>query len=155
LETTAAEADSKRGGKRGAIDVLTFGDRAVASGLVTAGAHRPDDAGPRPGGGALEDAGTNSSFPTGCLVEAAGKKSPKTGTGVTRRRGRGPRQGLILGMRAILSPTGEEDAALVCAPLTLKRNEGDKDRARSDDLQAEDLTSGDVDLGQALDALVG
>jgi hypothetical protein len=58
-------------------------------------------------------------------------------------------------MRAILIPTGEEDAALVCAPLMLKRDEGDKDRARSDDLQAEDLTSGDVDLGQTLDALVG
>jgi hypothetical protein len=101
------------------------------------------------------DAATNSSFPADRLDEAAGKKSPKTGAGVTRRRGRGPRQGLILGMRAILIPTGEEDAALVCAPLTLKRDEGDKDRARSDDLQEEGLTSGDVDLGQTLDALVG
>jgi hypothetical protein len=59
-------------------------------------------------------------------------------------------------MRAILIPTGEDDAALVGAPLTGRRDGGDKDRTRSDDLQKEDdLTSGDVDFGQTLDALSG
>jgi hypothetical protein len=58
-------------------------------------------------------------------------------------------------MRDNLSPTGEDDAALVVAPLIFTREEGDMDLDRSADLQNVELTSDDVDLGQTLDALVG
>jgi hypothetical protein len=58
-------------------------------------------------------------------------------------------------MREILKPTGEEDAALVVVPLVFIRVEGDKDLARSVDLQNEELTSDAVARDQALDALVG
>jgi hypothetical protein len=58
-------------------------------------------------------------------------------------------------MRAILKPTGEEDAALVVVILVFIRAEGDKDLARSVDLQNEELTSDAVARDQALDALVG
>jgi hypothetical protein len=57
-------------------------------------------------------------------------------------------------MREILKPIGEEDAALAVAPLVI-RVEGDKDLARSVDLQNEELTSDAVARDQALDALVG
>jgi hypothetical protein len=58
-------------------------------------------------------------------------------------------------MRDILRPTGEEYVALVSAPLIFIRDEGDMDLARSADLQTEELTSGDADLDQTLDALDG
>jgi hypothetical protein len=58
-------------------------------------------------------------------------------------------------MRDNLRPTGEDDTALDAAPLIFIRDDGDTDLARSDDLHAKELTSGDTDLGQTLDALVG
>jgi hypothetical protein len=58
-------------------------------------------------------------------------------------------------MRAILKPTGEEDAALDDVPLVFIRAEGDKDLARSVDLQNNELTFDAVARDQVLDSLVG
>jgi hypothetical protein len=135
------------------IDAPSSGGRAAASELDTATPHRRDDI-TRQSGGALSIEGTSSSFPAGRRGEAADRKSPNTGVGVTRRRGSGPRQGLIRGMREILKPTGEEDAALDDVPLVFIRAEGDKDLARSVDLQNNELTFDAVARDQVLDSLV-
>jgi hypothetical protein len=144
-----------RGRIGGTITAPNPEDCAAVSELSVDSAPRNDEVCPWPNEGPLLDEGANISLPAGRLDEAAARKSPKTGAGVTRRRGSGPRQGLIRGMRDNLSPTGEDDAALVVAPLIFIREEGDMDLDRSADLQNVELTSDDVDLGQTLDALVG
>jgi hypothetical protein len=140
--------------KRGLIDAASSDDRAAVSELDTAAPQRRDD-NAQQGGGALPNEGRSSSFPAGRRGEAAARKSPNTGAGVARRRGSGPRHGLIRGMRAILKPTGEEDAALDDVPLVFIRAEGDEDLARSVDLQNNELTFDVVARDQVLDSLVG
>lgn len=86
---------------------------------------------------------------------AAAKNSPKMGTGVMRRRGRGPLHGFIRGILDRRSPTGDEDTALGALPPTF--GGGEADLARSNNLHREEqtLTFVDVDLAQALDSTVG
>jgi hypothetical protein len=62
--------------------------------------------------------GSETSSAVGTVDAAAGRKSPKTGVGVTQRRGIGPRHGFIRGTRGIRRPTGDDDAALDTIPAT-------------------------------------
>jgi hypothetical protein len=82
-------------------------------------------------------------------------KSPTTGAGVMRRRGRGPLHGFSLGIHDNRIPTGDEDAARKVVPLAFKTGDGDSDLARSDDLHGMVLTFGGTDLGHYLDSDVG
>jgi hypothetical protein len=84
--------------------------------------------------------GSETSSSTGTLDADAGRKSPKTGVGVTRRRGIRPLPGFIRGIRDIRIPTGDDDTALNPIPATLGPGGGDADLARSDDLHEEERT---------------
>jgi hypothetical protein len=83
-------------------------------------------------------------------------KSPITGAGVMRRRGRGPLHGFILGGgRDNRSPTNDNDAAREAVPLAFQTGTSDIDLARSDNLQDNSLTFNSADLGHDLDSAVG
>jgi hypothetical protein len=148
-----------RGSRPAAINGRTAGSSAVTEGEAAGVASTTTrlSVGDAPSTTEVADPneGSTGAIAAGRRAVAAARKSPKTGAGVTRRRGSGPLQGFIRGIRESRRPTGDEDAALITDLLTFSLGGGDADLARSDNLHDEKRTSGDADLDHSLDSDVG
>nr|XP_051211497.1 uncharacterized protein LOC127328986 [Lolium perenne] len=157
--SSASSAGLNRGSRPAAINGRTAGPSAVTEGEAAGVASTTTrlSVGDAPSTTEVADPneGSTGVIAAGRRAVAAARKSPKTGAGVTRRRGSGPLQGFIRGIRESRRPTGDEDAALITDLLTFSLGGGDADLARSDNLHDEKRTSGDADLDHSLDSDVG